>query len=101
MANQDWAYLYKRKAWQILRHYQLINYPLCKFCEAQGMPTLATVVDHIRPHKGDLNLFLDPSNVQSLCKLHHDSSKQRMEAGQMLGGGADGMPLDARHHWHK
>ena len=27
----------------------------------------ATVVDHIKPHKGDMELFWDPANHQALC----------------------------------
>ncbi|HHR5499154.1 TPA: HNH endonuclease [Klebsiella pneumoniae] len=41
----------------------------------------ATVVDHIKPHKGDETLFHNPDNLQSLCKRCHDSVKQRMEKG--------------------
>ena len=31
-----------------------------------------TVVDHIRPHRGDPVLFWDEKNWQSLCKSCHD-----------------------------
>ncbi len=34
--------------------------------------TLATVVDHIKPHKGDERLFFDINNLQPLCKPCHD-----------------------------
>ena len=34
--------------------------------------TRATVVDHIRPHKGNRELFWDRTNWQSLCKQCHD-----------------------------
>ncbi|MDD4570646.1 MAG: HNH endonuclease signature motif containing protein [Tepidanaerobacteraceae bacterium] len=34
--------------------------------------TPATVVDHIKPHKGDVKLFFDINNLQSLCKTCHD-----------------------------
>ena len=32
----------------------------------------ATVVDHIKPHRGDQKLFWDQNNWQPLCKEHHD-----------------------------
>ena len=32
----------------------------------------ATVVDHIKPHRGSWPLFIDPANHQSLCKRCHD-----------------------------
>jgi 5-methylcytosine-specific restriction protein A len=41
-------------------------------CLDEGRARMATVVDHIRPHRGDAALFWDPSNWQPLCKRHHD-----------------------------
>jgi 5-methylcytosine-specific restriction endonuclease McrA len=37
------------------------------------------VVDHIRPHRGRLELFWDPNNCQSVAKSWHDEVKQKME----------------------
>jgi 5-methylcytosine-specific restriction endonuclease McrA len=37
------------------------------------------VVDHIRPHRGDLSLFWDEANLQALCKRCHDTEKQSQE----------------------
>jgi 5-methylcytosine-specific restriction endonuclease McrA len=55
---------------------------------------LATVADHVIPHKGDESLFWDAGNLQGLCKRCHDSDKARIEAGgearQQIG--ADGWP---------
>lgn len=36
----------------------------------------ASVTDHIRPHRGDVELFRDQKNHQSLCKRHHDEKTQ-------------------------
>lgn len=55
--------------------------PLCVMCSAEGVTTAAEVVDHIKPHRGDQQLFWDQSNWQSLCKTHHDSDKARQEHG--------------------
>lgn len=43
-------------------------------CKHSGCPKLkkATVVDHIKPHRGDKILFWDESNWQALCKQCHD-----------------------------
>jgi 5-methylcytosine-specific restriction protein A len=44
----------------------------------------AEVVDHIRPHRGDWALFIDPGNHQSLCKSCHDrktAAEQREKRG--------------------
>lgn len=36
---------------------------------------LATVVDHKRPHRGDLQLFWDRNNWQGLCEdCHRDKT---------------------------
>ena len=41
----------------------------------------ATIVDHIVPHKGDLALFYDQTNWQSLCKRHHDIKTAAEDGG--------------------
>ena len=33
---------------------------------------MATVVDHIKPHRGDKKLFWDRGNWQPLCEHHHN-----------------------------
>ena len=77
--SRPWLSMYKTKEWWRLRYHQLRKQPLCEFCSKQGIITEATVVDHRIAHKGDYSLFYDPNNLSSLCKLHHDSSKQKME----------------------
>ncbi len=37
------------------------------------------VVDHIRPHRGEWLLFVDETNLWTLCKRCHDSHKKRKE----------------------
>lgn len=37
------------------------------------------VCDHRRPHRGDARLFWDPANLQTLCKVCHDTHKQAEE----------------------
>ncbi|WP_321919327.1 HNH endonuclease [Paraburkholderia tropica] len=49
-------------------------------CAARGVAEpLGNIGDHIRPHQGDDRLRLDPNNVQTLCKPHHDGEKARSE----------------------
>jgi 5-methylcytosine-specific restriction protein A len=38
----------------------------------QGRYTKATVVDHIKPHRGNQKLFWDEDNWQPMCKQCHD-----------------------------
>jgi 5-methylcytosine-specific restriction endonuclease McrA len=79
--------------WQQSREIFLTNNPLCAMCKNEGRVTMATVIDHIFPHKGDLKLFWRRSNWQGLCKWHHDSVKQRMEKGTLAHAiGIDGFP---------
>ena len=90
--------------WQKAREGYLRKHPLCKHCMAQHPPriTLATVVDHDIPHKGDMALFWDSGNWQSLCKTCHDSWKQAMERGSLdTACNEAGLPLDPRHPWNK
>ncbi len=50
-----------------------MEHPLCAECERQTPPrlTAATVVDHIVPHKGDMERFWDADGWQSLCDSCH------------------------------
>ena len=67
---------------------------LCVMCSADNRVTIATVVDHRLPHRGDMTLFWDRSNWQPLCKFHHDSHKQAEEKGSKRRGVQDdGWPV--------
>lgn len=88
--------------WKRERLEHLRAHPWCVMCEQQGHRTPATVVDHIKPHRGDETLFWDRSNWQSLCKCHHDGAKQRQErSGSLRGCDVNGLPLDPEHHWNR
>ena len=65
---------------------------ICRICgrpTIDGHATLAPVVDHIKPHKGNAELFLADDNLQTLHKSCHDK-KTRME--QYPKTGLDGWP---------
>jgi 5-methylcytosine-specific restriction protein A len=66
--------------WRAYSRRRLSVHPYCVRCERLGRISLAIVTDHIRPHKGNPDLFRDPDNHQSLCKLCHDR-KTRLEDG--------------------
>lgn len=98
----DWHHLYKTAAWKWLRLAQLRKEPMCAYCLAVGKTTSANVCDHKTPHKGDLVLFHDPNNLQSLCKPCHDGAKATLErSGVLRGCRADGFPLSPGHHWNR
>ena len=85
--------LYKTAAWRQLRRQQLQREPLCFMCARVGLLTGAEIVDHIRPHRGNRSLFFDPANLQSLCKRHHDQTKQSWEKRDTPEVGTDGWPI--------
>lgn len=86
--EQSWASrrdgrhaMYNMPAWRGkpngIRAQCLTRDPFCVECDKEGKQTRATEVDHIVPHKGDMQLFLDINNVQSLCKTHHSQKTKR------------------------
>lgn len=90
-----WQRLYKTSRWLRLREAQLSDDPLCRFCLAIEEVTEATVCDHVIPHKGSIELFHDPMNLQSLCTQCHDRLKARIEAGKKaVIVGVDGYPVE-------
>jgi 5-methylcytosine-specific restriction enzyme A len=103
MFTHGQLYSYK---WQKRARLQLMQEPCCRLCAQEGRVTAAEVVDHIEPHKGDINKFYGP--LQSLCKWHHDSVKQQMERQIERNGfsfskqiGEDGFPVDKAHPFYR
>lgn len=71
--------LYNTAGWKTLRISTLqIRGGLCEYCTAKNIVKPATEVDHIIPHRGNLNLFYDSTNLQILCKECH-ADKTRVE----------------------
>jgi len=70
------AALYRSAAWKTLRAHVLEDHPLCM---AENCDRRAIIVDHIRPHGGDNELFFDERNLQALCKHCHDSKTHTVE----------------------
>lgn len=97
---QAYRHLYKTARWKRTRAEQLADHPLCAMCLPRV--TAATICDHVDPKdKLDPELFFTGAK-QSLCKSHHDSTKQREEKrGHIIGCDESGVPLDAGHHWNK
>jgi hypothetical protein len=71
------------------------------YCAQAGNVVLGYHVDHVKPHKGNLALFYDPQNLQTLCTPHHNGSKRREERrGFATACDAQGRPLDPNHPWN-
>ncbi len=58
--------LYETYRWKTFSKDFLKSHPFCYICGAKSQ-----VVDHIVPHRGDLSLFYDVNNVQTLCASCH------------------------------
>ena len=75
--------------WRRYTRMYLRAHPLCMCpdCAALPVPLPANVVDHIVPHKGDMELFWDPENHQSMSKSCHDRKTAREDGGFGRGRG--------------
>lgn len=62
--------------WRKARASYLAKHPLCVHCQQAGKVTVATDLDHIIPHRGDMVLFWDSNNWQPLCKPCHSRKTQ-------------------------
>lgn len=67
--------------WRDARAQYLREHSLCVHCMRNNFITPATEVDHIVPHKGDMNLFWDRKNWQPLCKTCHSAKTVREDGG--------------------
>ena len=64
------------RRWKRLRRWFLIRHSLCEECKRNGVLTVATEVDHIKPlSQGGERL--DPANLQALCKPCHSRKTGR------------------------
>lgn len=77
-----WNYLYKTKWWLETRTEQLLKEPFCRTCAVSGKRVKATVADHIKPHRGNLRLFYDKTNLQSQCQSCHSKKTKEEEAAR-------------------
>lgn len=60
------------RRWEKASKAYLRDHPLCEPCLARGITEQADVVDHKIPHRGDMVLFWDETNWQSMSKTCHD-----------------------------
>jgi len=101
--------LYSGKIWRTLRQ-KILARDLYR-CQRSGCGLLLTggrsdvrsaVVHHLSPHKGNLKLFYDPDNLQSVCWSCHSGDIQSEEVkGYDSSIGVDGWPVDPAHPMKK
>lgn len=93
-------HLYDLVRWKRIRKQQLLRFPICQMCEAQGRLTAACIADHVEPHKGDINSFY-LGKLQSLCRDCHGGEKHLIDMhGYSDRIGPDGMPIDSEHPFY-
>ncbi|WP_420536203.1 HNH endonuclease signature motif containing protein [Elstera cyanobacteriorum] len=98
--NVERAKPYSSPEWKALRAAHLKHNRTCTACCAP-----ASVVDHVRAWKGNQALFLDPSNLQSLCRSCHSKKTASQDGGfgnpteKKCGCDTSGNPLDPSHPW--
>jgi 5-methylcytosine-specific restriction protein A len=73
--------LYRTARWAKLRWSVLVrDLFTCQMCGRIEDDTSKLVADHKRPHRGDLGLFWDETNLETLCASPcHSKHKQRLE----------------------
>lgn len=78
-----YAALYRTSRWRDAARRWLRSHPLCAECERQGRVTAGRIVDHIVPHRGDMSLFWNQENWQTLCQPCHNrkTATERRDRG--------------------
>lgn len=71
--------LYQTPAWKALRKIILARDPYCKRCDAKGLVTPATTVNHIKRSREHPELFFDETNLEGVCAPCHNSEIQKEE----------------------
>lgn len=61
---------YHSKDWKDLRAWYIKQFPICKWCEEEGIVTAGEEVDHIKEIE-DGGEKLNQDNLMTLCKRHH------------------------------
>jgi 5-methylcytosine-specific restriction protein A len=93
--------IYQTQEWRETRARQLAKNPYCVYCLLVGKNVRATFADHVKPHRGNAELFFDENNLQSLCTICHNAAKQREDVkGDQIGCDDDGWPRAAEHSWN-
>ena len=75
-----WRKWYDTAEWKALaRACKIAAHYTCAMCGRVAGGKGEAVADHVKPHRGDRDLFFDASNLQCLCKDCHDKHKQAAE----------------------
>ena len=68
--------------WQKTSAARLVKHPWCVDpYRVHVLPEPATLTDHITPHRGNMKLFWEPTNWQSLCDSCHSRKTAEEDGG--------------------
>lgn len=94
--------LYDGQRWRKIAKMHLDSSPLCIPCLKRNIETPATIVHHKIPHEGNVELFYDMGNLESVCATCHSGVLRIAENhGYSQACGVDGDPTDPNHPWNK
>ena len=71
-STSNWSSMYNNRKWREYSRRYLVANTYCVECGA-----IATDVDHIKPHRGDVALFWKENNHQALCHSCHSRKTMR------------------------
>jgi len=88
---------YDTPKWTRLSGRYLAVHPTCEF---HGCDKPARICDHIETVKAAPLRAFDPTNLQALCKAHHNILTRAYDLGSIRGAcDVDGAPVDPSHPW--
>lgn len=79
MTGESLYRLYRTVAWRRLREALTQQNPWCAECLKKNINNPWDELDHIVPHRGNLDLFWDRDNLQGLCRTCHANKTWREE----------------------
>ena len=105
----EYRKLYRTKHWAKLRamvlhrdQYKCQHKGCGAFLKQGTRSPRSAVVHHIKPHKGNLDLFYDINNLQAVCWSCHSGDIQSIETkGYDTAIGDNGWPIDQNHPANK
>lgn len=77
----SWQKIYHTARWRKTRELFLQDHPFCEECHRNGDITLANVVDHKIPHRGNERLAWDVNNFAALCQSCHSTKTASKDGG--------------------
>ena len=73
--TRHWTDWYSSREWSKYRYRFLHHNPKCYACGQKS-----EVVDHVKPHKGDVSLFEETTNHIPLCNVCHNTITAKFDS---------------------